>query len=442
MNDAGKPNAPIQWHEGMLLSPHHFQQMGIQSDAMRHYLIRGLFPYYWGVVKREVDETALADGVFRITSLEAVLPDGTFVDFGNRHPEPLQIDLSEHLEALKSKPQKIWLAVPTLKADAPWTGGELPRFRSVEGDAVYDMNTGSDEIFVPRLRPILSLHFEKPSKLYSVLPIAEVVNRDNGLGLTEFCPPCVSADPQSAIYRLCRELNGSLRRKVSQLAGNLESQRGGDPATVQAIEYTLHHLVAGLPAFEGVFGSNPAPHPYHLYLSLCDLSGKLAALNESRVPPVPPTYDHDDPLASIHTLCTVMIRTLERRVSETWDGISFQQKEGFFFIHFKKDWLNHEWVLAVAPGRMSNRDCKRWLGGSLIASEVDVRDLRKRRITGMQRGHVDAVPALVAPEGALLFTLEPTADAPVRPGKRLLVIPVTHDAEYLPEAITLFVKKR
>ncbi|HEV7518390.1 MAG TPA: type VI secretion system baseplate subunit TssK, partial [Thermoanaerobaculia bacterium] len=71
--------AAIQWHEGMLLAPQHFQQMALRQEDLLGYHAAALSPYHWGVRQMEHDASLLVAGTFRLTALEAVLPDGLVV---------------------------------------------------------------------------------------------------------------------------------------------------------------------------------------------------------------------------------------------------------------------------------------------------------------------------------------------------------------------------
>src|SRR5262249_28543467 len=41
--------AAIQWYEGMLLAPQHFQQSSLRQEALLAYHLAALSPYHWGV---------------------------------------------------------------------------------------------------------------------------------------------------------------------------------------------------------------------------------------------------------------------------------------------------------------------------------------------------------------------------------------------------------
>ena len=69
----------IQWHEGMLLSPQHFQLESARVDALIGWHTLTGAPYSWGVKRLKFDLSLLPSGMVRVLELEAILPDGTAV---------------------------------------------------------------------------------------------------------------------------------------------------------------------------------------------------------------------------------------------------------------------------------------------------------------------------------------------------------------------------
>ena len=108
----------IQWHEGMLLSPQHFQQLVLRGDRLWQYHLGLGLPYHFGVSRLRYESTQLFSGTLRITELEAVLPDSLVIAFRSGPDGDLQVDLRPHMETAKHTPVMIYLAVP-----AERTGG-------------------------------------------------------------------------------------------------------------------------------------------------------------------------------------------------------------------------------------------------------------------------------------------------------------------------------
>ena len=65
----------IEWHEGMLLTPQHFQQLSTRGELLTQFLTTMTTPFGWGVIDLKIDEAALSGGTLGILNVEAILPD-------------------------------------------------------------------------------------------------------------------------------------------------------------------------------------------------------------------------------------------------------------------------------------------------------------------------------------------------------------------------------
>src|ERR1700755_1596492 len=77
----------IQWHEGLMLAPQHFQQLSLRHESLLHYVAGAIAPFNWGVSREGsfmTDKSALADGKLRVMRLDAVMPDGLVVCYDAR----------------------------------------------------------------------------------------------------------------------------------------------------------------------------------------------------------------------------------------------------------------------------------------------------------------------------------------------------------------------
>jgi type VI secretion system protein ImpJ len=114
--DSPKITEAIDWHEGMLLAPQHFQQLALRQEALLHYHAAALAPFHWGVLRLDIDAAALTQGLLRVGEMEAVLPDGLMVSQEIDDPRPLEIDLKPHAAALEGGAATVYLAVPARRA--------------------------------------------------------------------------------------------------------------------------------------------------------------------------------------------------------------------------------------------------------------------------------------------------------------------------------------
>ncbi|HAJ19125.1 MAG TPA: hypothetical protein DCL95_03540 [Rhodospirillaceae bacterium] len=195
----------IQWHEGMLLAPQHFQQLGVRGEELIAYHTATSSPFHWGIRHLKVDPVQLVSGIFRVLELEAVLPDGLIVTHVQGDDVPLELDLSEQQGQLMGKPVPIYLAVPVRRLGGRATRGDLPRYQEVPGLPISDEHTGEGEMTIPRLKPRLSLHLtDSLAQKYVGFPIARLVLREEAFTMTNFVPAQLSITRVSAIGECAR----------------------------------------------------------------------------------------------------------------------------------------------------------------------------------------------------------------------------------------------
>src|SRR5262245_10841696 len=111
--------AAVQWHEGMLLAPQHFQQLAWRQEALLHYHTLAAAPFYWGVRHVRVDPVLLLSGTLRVVELEALMPDGLLVTHAPHVAEGLEIDLTLYTEVIRQAAVTVHLAVPARTPGLP-----------------------------------------------------------------------------------------------------------------------------------------------------------------------------------------------------------------------------------------------------------------------------------------------------------------------------------
>ena len=71
----------IEWFEGLLLSPQHFQLMASRADSLVAWQTLAAAPFSWGVRRLVFDTGLLPAGMLRVLLLDAIMPDGTAVSY-------------------------------------------------------------------------------------------------------------------------------------------------------------------------------------------------------------------------------------------------------------------------------------------------------------------------------------------------------------------------
>lgn len=400
----------VLWHEGMLLAPQHFQQASARAESLLGYALgaTGLFP--WGIRRLSVDRALLAAGRFRVTELEAILPDGLAVLYPRDGEPLLELDLAKAKAELADAPMAVHLAVP-VEAAAPEPGAPK-RTRSVEGRPVADANTGDGDLAVARLRPVLSLHLTAsplvpPSAKYVSLPIARVGFTDDAFTLQPFAPPRTTMPAGTELADLARQVASRLRDKAAALAERLRSA-SADTMPGGSLLETLRSMVAHLPRLEGLVEAEQV-HPFLVYLTLCDMAGGLAWLGGQPLPPVPPRYRHADSLPAFQELSDFLLRMVER-VRESYRAVRFRHLgEDRFGLDLVPGMLTGDSLVVgaqIASGSTPSETVE-WLSKAMIGSKSMLRAIGERRIRGAARERVDVVEelGLIPPATMVLFRI-------------------------------------
>lgn len=434
--------AAVQWHEGMLLAPQHFQVQALRQEELLHFHLSLAAPFHWGVRRLRYDAALLLEGRFRVQELEAVLPDGLVVSHRAERAgqdEALELELGPFTEAARKAPLRLHLAVPIDRR----TSTGPARFASVASEPLPDENTGELPLRIPQLRPRLSLFAGLPPPLYARLPLLEVLCEGESFVAGDYIAPPLAVPPESPLGALCDRVSRRIREKAAYLLELIHSTTFTlEPAALEENQRLLHWLVAGLPAFEGVLRSGVS-HPFGLYLALCALAGQVAAVGGDLVPPLFPRYEHQDPRGSFLAVTDFIERALTQGISELYTRVPFRQEGKAFAAYFDPDWMNRELVLEVR-GRSGStpRQVQQWVNGCRIGSESHQRMMREKRILGLAREQLQGREGLVPRHGALLWSLE--ADPAFLVPHERLQLENSHEPPDLPlpAAVSLLVRTR
>lgn len=399
--DAHEIPDQIEWHEGLLLTPQHFQQLTLRQEALLQYVSKTVAPFYWGVSKLKIDDSSLVGGTFKVLELEAVMPDSLVVSSGLHGDPELSVDLTP------SKIQTVHLAVPARETNA-LTKGDRPRFKSSQGRPVYDEETG-EEVVISRLRPQLSLEVgERPSRKFVSFPLARVEYRDDAFTRTDYIPPLLSVAPKSELGSMCLQAAKRLREKAAYLADKVRGPLGGagEAADIKT-ETLLRSLVAPLPLLEGMLNAG-ASHPFQVYLALCSVLGQLSVMGWSPLPPQLKPYDHNDLRATFREVLNHIDEKIEEGITSSFSAHPFKYADGVFSIDFEREWVGRRLALGIrGTYGMTEQEVIRWGQKCLIASGRKFSELQKKRMPGARREWVERYGDLVPSRGSVLFSLHP-----------------------------------
>jgi len=433
------PLARIQWHEGMLLSPQHFQQESARVDTLVAWQTMAVHPYAWGVLNLQFDNALLAAGRLRVTQLEAILPDGTALVYPTEHALPLELDLAPFAQEMAHAELAIYLVLPV--SGRMRDPGVPARFRSVVVAPLEDEVSEALPADVPRLLPALSLSAgQEPSGLYTSMRIASVY-RDNELNkFGQVLAPLLEVPRQGELWERLSAFVTQLRGKAAFVAKQtaVPSSRTEDRLAYLEQRERLRNLVSSLAQIEAVIRS-PRLHPYTLFLSLCTLLGPISLLKPGALPPVPPVYDHANPHVWLAPVLDALQAALEE-VSQDYREFKFEFRHGAFEIALQAEWVTPRLIIGLRG--QPERELVAWMQGAIIGTQSAYASLRERRVLGAERQFIEASNELGvrASAGFTLFAVQSSAELTV--ANELLVISNSTESASAqrPQEMVFFVK--
>jgi len=275
---------------------------------------------------------------------------------------------------------------------------------------------------------------------------------------TEYLAPMLAVEIGSPLATICARVDKAVRETATDLAAKLSpNARKTDPAGIQQLQW----LVSGLPLFEALLECGEA-HPYDLYRALCSIAGSVAFLSNARVPPIFSPYKHDDLRTSFQEVIGFIQLALSEGLIESWVDKDFSLAQTA--VEKAAESLSSEPTYEMGPTLeqafageadfsapylglvlrlprgVTPDSMTAWGQSCLLAPEDAMPDLELSRSRGAICERVDFLEDLVVAPGSVLFRVlnDPKW---IDPRKKLVLRPAKQETR-VPEAVTLFVKKR
>lgn len=310
----------VVWNEGMLLTPHHFQQLDNYHEELLNSLLRSVVSYGYGVLDLQINHEAIANGNFQVTTCHAVLSDGLVINFPDTDVAPDLRPVKDHFKPEQER-LGVHLAIPAKKYGTAnfQASGAKPdinlRFLQ-EGTLVKDETSGSNEQPLAFARPNLRIIFDDELRDgFTAIKIAELERSTTGqLKISEaFIPPILKVSANIWLSNMLRQMVEILITKSSSL-GEQRRQRTSSLADFTtsevAVFWLLHTVNSAIPALSHFFHT-PLVHPEKLYLVLAELAGKMMTFSTELHPKDIVKYDHEDLYYTFYTLSVQLKDLLE-----------------------------------------------------------------------------------------------------------------------------------
>ncbi|TQV87261.1 type VI secretion system baseplate subunit TssK [Aliikangiella coralliicola] len=292
---------PVQWSEGMLLSPQHFQQQQIYLELRMCQQLQLGSSNYWGVTDLKVNAIDFSAEVLTIERIRGVMPDGLVINYTRSEegqtseykPLNLSLNLAEVIDKTPDNTLTVYIAVPIRHAAAASSNADRKRFDSIPDLDVLDENTGDNAISIERLRPKLEL-LTKAEAGYVTMPVFKFVRSQSGkLIHDKYLPPLLRLEggqwpEEKSLHSRINDVVKTIRDKAEELAA-----KSGSDSPKEKDREKIQTLVSGLLPLE-VQTQNRNNHPWDTYLSLTQLLANISGLGQQAVPAAVPKYNHND----------------------------------------------------------------------------------------------------------------------------------------------------
>lgn len=433
----------IEWHEGMLLSPQHFQQLSARLDSLVGWQTLAAAPFCWGVRRLVFDHGLLPTGLLRVLELEAILPDGTAVQFSAANPEhgTLEISLALYAEEMANEPLNIYLILPVASPAGQRSASR--RFRSVAGTPVEDEISDAEPANIPRLMPVLSLAAGGvPHGTHVHLRLCNAFKDNEVVRLGEALPPLIEVARDNPLWIAVAALLGQLRGKAAFVAKQtaVPSSRADDRLAHLELKDRLRSLLAGLPQTEAVLRT-PHLHPLPLYWALCSLLASLSLLRPGGLPSVPMDYNHADP-SSVFKPLLLALQDAVSEVSQEYREHKFEFRHGAFETELQPSWVSGARIVVGLRGQ-SDKDLGTWMDSAIVGAQSAYPSLRERRVLGATRTRIDSADELGLRSGSgyLLYAINTHLELTAA-GEQLIIANANEgNTAQRPQEVVLFIKE-
>jgi type VI secretion system protein ImpJ len=401
----------IVWNEGMLLTPHHFQQWDNYYEELLNSRFASLAPYEWGVLDFQANNEAIANGNFDLVRCRAVMPDGLLINIPETDAAPAPRPVGEHFDPDAEK-LNVHLAIPAKRAGAAnfQRNGNAPdmNVRYLQSPAMMlDETTGDNEQQLAFAQGNLRILFgDEITEGYSAIKVAELERTTTGqlkLGDT-YIPPVLNITASPWLENMLRQLVEILIAKSSSL-GEQRRQRTTSLADFTSSEvavfWLLHTVNSTIPNLTHLFHTRVV-HPERLYFEMAELAGKLMTFTPDRHPKDIVRYEHEDLYTTFSQLAQLIRDLLETVIPTRCVPIPLEKVRESLYAGRVLD----EQLLKEAGF---------YLGVRADISESQLIERVPRVIKVASRDTIDVVIGSALPGVTLSHSSPPPAPIPTRP---------------------------
>ena len=430
----------ILWHDGMMLTAKHFQQLTDRLEELIYYHSNLNMPFNWGVKTFKIDKDELTHGAFVVTELEAIMPDGLVVHDSHTNKNVLELNLLDEVEEGRDKSFKIFLYIPP--KDRVLTESEnLPRYKQFYPEVIEEDTYSYQDAHIPYQIPNINLiAATEVADDNSSIPLIQIEYKNGQFLVKDYIPPLLTVEPYSELGRVISGIIQKVKMKAKFIAQQISITSVQYEPAILDKRLLLQNLLTALPHLEALLKLGTA-HPFDIYLALCSLIGSLAPLSFDYTLPSLPLYDHNNLRDTFAKVRDYIFQILDESIGETYHAIPFERDGNRFVLKLNKYWLKHALIIGIQPKEgKSDSDILKWMLNCLIGNEQDIPRMRRERTLGAQRIKIEKDANFPPTMDTMFFSIEQES---LKPDMDLVIFnPSDKPGERAAEKIHLYIKRR
>jgi type VI secretion system protein ImpJ len=396
---------PVIWSKGTFLAPQHLQAQDRFIESTLQFRLEALSFTPWGFGDLHVNQEALAEGNFAISSAAGIFPDGLTFDIPNSDaapaPKPLLPFFGPEQETVD-----VYLAIPHyrergLNVSVERSNADTRYMADVV--MIRDENTGTAEKPIQIAKKNFRLLAEGESREgSSALRVARVKRTVSGtLQLdSRFIPPLLNIGANDYLMAIVRRLVEILAAKSSILAGN-RRQRSQGLADFTASDianfWLLYTVNSYFPLLRHIYETRKG-HAEVTYRILTSLAGALTTFSIKIQPRDLPLYNHDELGACFTDLDEKLRELLETVVPSNFFSLPLKLVQPSVYattIDDDKYLMGTKMYLAISA-EMNEADLIRRAPQLIkLCSATQIEQLVRQALPGIQLTHLPKPPGSI-----------------------------------------------
>ena len=402
----------VIWKEGMFLQPQHFQLADRFSEKAMAAQWAFQSPFFFGIADLTVDNTALTNGVFALTSCSGIMPDGTVFSIPQEDDPPSARSFADHLSH-EQQSCDVFLALPltlegrpSVDTSSSGSGGQC-RYKLQNGTFVDEVSgTQKKQIEVAAYNFTVLFGGESLDN-YSALPIARLKRNANGqIELQDdYVPPLVQLGGSQYLMGQLRSLLELLLAKSAALSQGRREGAGGK-ASFSSGEESAFRLLGAVNTYTPLLNHmhfEPRIHPFELFRLLTQFAGALTVFSTDVSLKDLTRYDHTKLGGTFGGLMKVVRSVLEADIDAGCMVILMEQVNPATYVCK----LPNEKLISVA---------RFYLGVSAKAPEKELIIGVAQRIKMSSRDRLDVLISSAMPGLPLIHVAHPPEGLSTKPG--------------------------